>query len=94
MRTNSQPKTKISFPNAWAVNSFLTKLKRFSGWEFHASTDDVHFRVKPKGFNDYILIGLNKSGNTIVADINAEKLGDKLDGIWTEIQDYARRYRC
>ncbi|MDB5104582.1 MAG: hypothetical protein JWP91_2271 [Fibrobacteres bacterium] len=96
MSTNFRPKARIQFPNTWALNSFLLKLKRFSGWEYIASSDQTHVKVKPKGANEYILIGLNKAGGhgAIEVDINAEKLGDRTDHFWIELYDYARRYRC
>lgn len=93
MSTSFRPKAKIPFPNTWAVDSFLNKLKRFSGWEYKSSMDGKSIRVKPKEANDYILIGLLKSSGGIIAEINAEKLGDQADGFWIEIYNYARRYR-
>ena len=94
MSTNFRPKARIMFPNIWAVNSFLLRLKRFSGWDYLASSNATNIRVKPKEAADYILIGLNKSCGNIEVTINAEKMGDNSDGIWTQIYDYARRYRC
>jgi hypothetical protein len=96
MSTSFRPKAKIMFPNTWAVNSFLNRVKRFSNWEYLASSDERHVRVKPKGAADYILIGLTKAGGTgaITVEINAEKLGDRGDNFWIELYDYARRYRC
>ncbi|MEO6095984.1 MAG: hypothetical protein ABIW76_09945 [Fibrobacteria bacterium] len=94
MSTNFRPKARIMFPNSWALNSFLLRLKRSSGWEYHAAANDTDIKVKPKGAKDYILIGLNKTGSSFEAVINAEKLGDKGDAIWKDIYDYARRYRC
>ena len=93
MSTSFRPKAKIAFPNSWAVDSFLTKLKRFSGWEYKSSMDGNAIRVKPNEANDYILIGLLKSSSGIIAEINAEKLGDRADGFWIDIHNYARRYK-
>lgn len=93
MSTNFRPKAKISFPNTWAADSFVTKLKRFSGWEFKSSMDGKSIRVKPNEAKDYILIGLNKGASGIVAEINAEKIGDNADAFWIDIYNYARRYR-
>lgn len=93
MSTSFRPKAKISFPNTWAVDSFLLKLKRFSGWEYKSSMDGNSIRVKPNQANDYILIGLLKSSSGIIAEINAEKLGDRADGFWIDLYNYARRYR-
>ena len=93
MSTSFRPKTKISFPNMWAVDSFLMKLKRFSGWEYKSSMDGNSIRVKPNEANDYILIGLLKSSSGVIAEINAEKLGDRADRFWIDIHNYARRYR-
>ena len=94
MSTSFRPKAKIMFPNIWAANSFLTKLKRFSGWEYKSSMDGNSIRVKPKEANDYILIGLRPNHGGVIAEINAEKLGDRADRFWIELYDYARRYRC
>jgi hypothetical protein len=95
MKSSVNPKNKIMFPNTWAVNSFLNRLKRSAGWEYEASSDDAHVKVKPKGAREYILIGLNKSrqGGYLEVELNAEKLGAGADGYWTEIFDHARRYR-
>ncbi len=94
MSTNFRPKAKIMFPNAWALNSFLLRLKQFAGWEYIASSDDRHVRLKPKGSHEYILIGLNKSGSSFAVEVNAEKLGDRGDHFWIALFDHARRYRC
>jgi hypothetical protein len=96
MKTSVRPKNKIMFPNTWAVNSFLNRLKRSAGWEYQASSDDAHVKVKPKGAPDYILIGLNKTrqGGYLEVELNAEKLGPGADRFWGEIFDHARRYRC
>ena len=95
MRTSVRPKNTIMFPNAWAVESFLLRLKRNSGWECVASSNDSHVKVKPKGAPDYILIALNKTrqGGYINVDFNAEKLGHGADRFWNEIFDCARLYR-
>jgi hypothetical protein len=93
MSTSFRPKAKILFPNSWAADSFVMKLKRFSGWEFKSSMDGKTLRVKPQEANDYILIGLKKGSSGIVAEINAEKIGDNADGFWIDIYNYARRYR-
>jgi hypothetical protein len=95
MKTSVSPKNKIMFPNTWAVDSFLTRLKRSTGWEYEASSDDTHIKVKPKGAPDYILIGLNRSrqGGYLEMELNAEKLGNGADKYWAEIFDHARRYR-
>jgi hypothetical protein len=98
--SNFRPKARIMFPNTWAVNSFLLKLKRFSTHEFTASMDGRHVKVRPQGGgSEYILIGLNKAGGrgdggAVTVEINAEKLSAMTDSIWNEIYDYARRYRC
>jgi hypothetical protein len=93
MSTNFRPKAKILFPNSWAVDSFLTKVKRASGWDYKSSMDGKTITVKPNQSNDYILIGLNKGTSGIVAEINAEKLGEGADRFWIEIHNYARRYK-
>ena len=93
MSTHFRPKAKILFPNSWAVDSFLTKLKRFSGWDYKSSMDGNSIRVKPNTSNDYILIGLNKVSSGITVEINAEKAGDRPDAYWIDIYNYARRYR-
>ncbi|GEM_PF-4717358 len=94
MSSNVRPKQNILFPNSWALNSFLLRLKRFTEWEYLASSNDVEVKIKPKGGADYILIGLNKSGAGYLVNINAEKLGDKTDLIWKQLYDFARLYRC
>jgi hypothetical protein len=86
-------KNQIMFPNKWALESFLLRLKRSSGWDYHASNDGEHIKVKPKGALDYILIALAKSGHAFQVDINAEKMGRGSDGAWTMIYEFARRYR-
>jgi hypothetical protein len=95
MKSSVRPKNKIMFPNAWAANSFLNRLKRSAGWEYLASSDNAHVKVKPKGAADYILIGLNKSRECgyLEIELNAEKLGPGADGYWDEIFNHARRYR-
>jgi hypothetical protein len=95
MKTSVSAKNKIMFPNTWAVNSFLTRLKRTIGWVYEASSDDAHVKVKPKGASEYILIGLNKTreGGYFEVELNAEKLGQGADKFWAEIFDHARRYR-
>ena len=95
MKTSVRPKNKILFPNAWAADSFLARLKRSAGWEYLASSDDSHIKVKPKGAPEYILIGLNRSrqGGYLELELNAEKLGHGADAYWAEIFDHARRYR-
>jgi hypothetical protein len=91
--SNFRAKNKIMFPNRWALDSFLLRLKRSSGWEFHASNDSEHFKVKPKHAVDYILIGLNKAGgNGFILEINAEKANT--NEVWHLIFDFANRYRC
>lgn len=94
MRTSVRPKNTIMFPNDWAIKSFLLRLKRNAGWEYVASSDDSHVKVKPKGAAEYILIALNKTrqGGYINVDLNAEKLGDA-EKAWNEIFDAARLYR-
>ena len=95
MKTSIPPKQKIMFPNTWAVTSFLNRLKRSSDWEYIASSDDSHVKVRPKGAREYILIGLNKTraGGYLDVELNAEKLGDGTDKIWDDIFNHARRYR-
>jgi hypothetical protein len=94
MKTSVRPKNKIMFPNAWAVDNFLNRLKRNTGWEYKASSDARHVKVKPKGAADYILIGLNKSRcGYLEVEINAEKLGPGADPFWAEIFEHASRYR-
>lgn len=93
MSTNFRPKAKIMFPNTWAVDSFLNKLKGVMGWEFKRASDGNSVRLKPRGSTEYILIGLLKSGGAVVAEINSEKVGMS-DAVWIMIYDFARRYRC
>lgn len=95
MKSNYRPKAQIKFPNTWAVDSFLLRLKRSSGWKFSASSNATSIKVFPV-HNEavYILIGLLKSGSSIDVSINAEKLGDGGDAEWTKIYEYAGRYRC
>ncbi len=88
------PKTSILFPNQWAVDSFLRKLKTRPDWEFKASSDERRVRVKPKGSADGILIGLNKGLASITLDLNGEKLPAGSDEVWKEIYEFANRYRC
>ncbi|MDB5049992.1 MAG: hypothetical protein JWO30_3063 [Fibrobacteres bacterium] len=88
-----RPKTTIQFPNEWAVNSFLLKLKSALGWEYLASSDEMQVKIKPRGGAEYILIGLNKGGSPITLNLNGEKLTQGSEAVWKEIFDYANRYR-
>jgi hypothetical protein len=93
MSTAYRPKTTIQFPNQWAVDSFLRKLKSTQGWEYQASSDGMRVRINPKGGAEYILIGLNKGGTIISLDLNGEKLARGSDAVWKELFEYADRYR-
>jgi hypothetical protein len=97
MSSSFRPKATIMFPNSWAANSFLLKMRQAAGWDWVASSDAAHIKAKPKGANDYILIGLNKKsggdGGPVNIEFNAEKLGPGADPVWIQIYDWARRYR-
>ncbi len=88
-----RPKNKIAFPNRWAVDSFLLKVKRASGWEYVAASNNTDIKIRPKGAEDYILIGLLKSRGGFEVEINAEKSGRASDQLWQTIFEYANRYR-
>lgn len=98
MSNASRPKEKIMFPNAWAVNSFLLKLKRNAGWEFVTSTNATDIKVKPTGAKEYMQfkvsgkIGDNNANVTL--EVNAEKLGPGIEGVWKKMNEYANLYRC
>lgn len=95
MSSSFRPKASIMFPNTWAINSFLLKIRQAAGWEWVASSNDQSIKVKPKGAREYILIGLNKGrSGPVTVDLNAEKLGPGIDGVWIQIFDWARPYRC
>jgi len=98
MSSSFRPKATIMFPNTWAANSFLTKIRQATGWEWYASSNATEIKVKPKGAREYILIGLNKKaggdGGVVNVEFNAEKLGPGADPFWIQIFDWARRYRC
>lgn len=98
MSSSFRPKAEIMFPNSWAANSFLLKMRQALSWEWSASSNATDIKVKPKGSNEYILIGLNKKGGrgggVVNVEINAEKLGSNADLFWIQIFDWARRYRC
>ena len=96
MKTSARPKTKLLFPNSWAAQSFLLRLKRNAEWEYLASSDNRHIQVKPKGAREAIeiLVNQGREGHLIQLELNAEKLGDGADAIWNAIFDHARRYRC
>lgn len=93
-----RPKEKIMFPNAWAANSFLLKLKRSAGWEFVTATNGTHIKVKPTGAKDYMeFVSKGKIGDNnanVTLEINAEKLGHGTEGVWKQINEYANLYRC
>jgi hypothetical protein len=89
-----RPKNKIAFPNRWAVDSFLLRVKRASGWEYVGASNETNIKIRPKGAEDYILIGLLKSGRGYEVEINAEKSGNASDQLWHTIFEYAKRYRC
>lgn len=98
MSSTFRPRAKIQFPNGWALNSFLLKLKRNSGHEYMAAMDGSTVKLMPKGGGaDYILIGLNKTArnenSTITIEINAERMTRGADALWTDIYTYARLYR-
>jgi hypothetical protein len=93
MHTEYQPKNKLSFPNQWAVNSFLRRLKAVQEWEYSASLDGRFVKLKPRLDSEYILIGLNKAGGIFTVDMNGEKLG-AIDDIWRRIFAFANLYRC
>jgi hypothetical protein len=97
MSSSFRPKAKIMFPNSWAANSFLTKVRQATGWDWSASSNGSNIKVKPKGAPEYILIGLNKGrgeGGVVNVEFNAEKLGQDADPFWIQIYDWARPYRC
>ncbi|HKP97026.1 MAG TPA: hypothetical protein VJ385_14845 [Fibrobacteria bacterium] len=94
MTTAFKPKTSLLFPNQWAVDSFLTKLKTATGWEYEASSDKKQVKAKPKGQPEGILIGLNKGGSLITVELNGEKLAAGSDDAWKQIFEFAGRYRC
>ena len=93
MSTTSQRKIKISFPNTWAVNSFLLRIKRSNEWELFPCSSETHFKATPKGSTQYILIGLNKSRSNIEVDLNAERLEMDPENVWRQIYEFASRYR-
>jgi len=98
MSKQFNPKTTLSFPNRWALDSFLLMLQRYSeGWELKASSDNQHFRAKPKGSDEAILIGLSKGGESVTGIIeiflNGEKITGDSDESWKVIFEHARHYR-
>ena len=97
MSSSFRPKATIQFPNTWAADSFLLKMRQATGWEWVASSDAAHIKVKPKGGADYILIGLLKKaggdGGPVSVEINAEKLGHGADPVWIQIYDWARKFK-
>jgi hypothetical protein len=92
-----KPKTKILFPNRWAADSFLLKLKRSSGWTYQSSDGGKYVRIQPQIGSDYILIGLLQSRAGVELTIDSEKLsrgaGQDMERLWTKMFDYARLYR-
>jgi hypothetical protein len=93
MSTEFQLRHKFRFPNQWAVNSFLRRLKAVHEWEYVASLDGRFVKVKPHRDSDYILIGLIKEGNAVIVDMNGEKAGGG-DEFWRRIFAFANLYRC
>lgn len=94
MKAISKPKFSILFPNQWAVDSFLRKLKSAAGWDYKASMDGRFVKLTPKGGDEYILIGLNRGRGVFNIEFNGEKLPRTAEEIWKEILEYAARYRC
>jgi hypothetical protein len=93
------PKARILFPNSWAVESFMLRLKRNLDWHILAEANAKDFKIKPKGVghagwaDHYILIGLSKARSGIEVFINAEKLRDHSSDAWDAIFEQARYYR-
>ncbi len=90
-----RPKNTIMFPNQWAVDSFLLRLKRSSGWDFFAFSNGTQFKLSMERGGDYILIGLLRSRGNIELAINGEKLNrGHADKFWSKIYEFAGRYKC
>ncbi len=97
MSNTSRPKASIQFPNSWAANSFLLKIRQMPNWNYVASSNATNIKVMPSGEREYILIGLIKKaggdGGPVTVVINAEKLGHGADKFWQTVFDWARPYR-
>ncbi len=89
-------KAKIDFPNRWALDSFILKLRKSPGMEVYAHSDTTNFKLRQNGSADAILIGLNKPSSApgaVTMLINAEKFPKKLEDFWKEIHSIAIRYQ-
>lgn len=94
MTTQFKPKNRLRFPNQWAADSFLLKLKSSRTWTYVPSCDGRGAKLDLKGGGQSILIGLNKEMSFQYVDLNGESLGRDSDAVWKEIFDYGRRYNC